>query len=302
MLSTICNYRQVTPGLATSGQPDEQELADIAKAGYDVVLNIALHDDPRYSLGDEEGADSSLGMRYVHILVKFDLPSADDLRLLFVAMEENANAKLWVHCAANRRVSAFLGMYWHIRHMVHHRSPGFQPSSARAGLRRTLRHTNQHFPVMHIEIDDLSRPAVHALLREHLSNMYELSPADKVFALDLSKLRAPEITFWTVWEGQSLLGCGALKELTPKHGEVKSMRTPAHARRMGAGRAVLSRIIETARERGYELLSLETGSHPAFLVAQSLYRSAGFEHSGPFAGYKEDPNSVFMSMRLHAAA
>jgi len=156
---------------------------------------------------------------------------------------------------------------------------------------------------MRIEIDDLSRPAVHELLREHLANMYELSPADKVFALDLSKLRAPDITFWTVWDGEDLLGCGALKELTSKHGEVKSMRTAAKHRRKGAGRAVLAQIIETARSRGYELLSLETGSHPAFLVAQQLYRSFGFEDSGPFANYKADPNSVFMSLQLkHSTA
>jgi putative acetyltransferase len=156
---------------------------------------------------------------------------------------------------------------------------------------------------MRIEIDDLSRPLVHELLREHLTNMYELSPADRVFALDLSKLRAPEITFWTVWDGEGLLGCGALKELTSKHGEVKSMRTSTKHRRKGAGRAVLAQIIETARIRGYELLSLETGSHPAFLVAQQLYRSFGFEYSGPFADYKADPNSVFMSLRLeHSTA
>jgi len=151
---------------------------------------------------------------------------------------------------------------------------------------------------MHIEIDDLSRPEVHALLREHLGNMHELSPADKVFALDLSKLRVPEITFWTVWDGDLLLGCGALKALSTTHGEIKSMRTPAAHRGRGAGRTVLERIVETARQRGYQLLSLETGSHPAFGVAQQLYRSAGFEYSGPFADYKEDPHSVFMELRL----
>jgi putative acetyltransferase len=155
---------------------------------------------------------------------------------------------------------------------------------------------------MHTEVDDLTRPVVHELLREHLANMYELSPADKVFALDLSKLRAPNITFWTVWHEGALLGCGALKELTPRHGEVKSMRTPANARRRGAGRAVLAQIIKTARERGYELLSLETGSHPDFLVAQGLYRSFGFEYSEPFADYKEDPHSVFMSLQLRESA
>ena len=151
---------------------------------------------------------------------------------------------------------------------------------------------------MRIEIDDLSRPAVHALLSEHLANMYELSPPEQVFALDLSKLKSPGITFWTVWEGNILLGCGALKELTATHGEIKSMRTPAKLRSRGAGRAVLNQIVETTRQRGYSLLSLETGTHPAFLAAQQLYRSAGFQESGPFANYKEDPHSVFMALRL----
>jgi putative acetyltransferase len=151
---------------------------------------------------------------------------------------------------------------------------------------------------MRIEVDDLTRPEVHALLSEHLANMYELSPPEQVFALDLAKLRVPEITFWTVWDGAALLGCGALKELSPEHGEVKSMRTPAAMRRRGAGRAVLSRIVQTARERGYHTLSLETGSHPAFGPAQRLYQDFGFAYCGPFGGYRENPSSVFMSLRL----
>lgn len=153
---------------------------------------------------------------------------------------------------------------------------------------------------MRIEVDDLTRPEVHTLLSEHLANMYELSPPEQVFALDLAKLRVPEITFWTVWDGQVLLGCGALKELAARHGEVKSMRTPAALRRRGAGRAVLSRIVQTAGERGYHTLSLETGSHPAFLPAQRLYQQFGFEYCGAFGGYRENPNSVFMSLRLAA--
>jgi putative acetyltransferase len=155
--------------------------------------------------------------------------------------------------------------------------------------------------MMRIEIDDLSRPAVHDLLNEHLANMYELSPPESVFALDLSKLKSPDITFWTAWEGDALLGCGALKELNATHGEIKSMRTPAKLRGRGAGRAVLGRIVETARERGYTLLSLETGTHPAFLPAQQLYRSAGFQECGPFADYEEDPHSLFMELRLARA-
>jgi putative acetyltransferase len=155
---------------------------------------------------------------------------------------------------------------------------------------------------MRIELDDLTRPQVHDLLREHLAHMYEVTPADKVYALDLQKLRAPGITFWTVWEEGALLGCGALKELTPAHGEVKSMRTPQAARRRGAGRAVLAHIVSVARCRGYERLSLETGSHAAFGPALRLYESFGFQRCGPFADYPDDPHSVFLSMPLERIA
>jgi putative acetyltransferase len=153
---------------------------------------------------------------------------------------------------------------------------------------------------MKIEIDDLSRPAIHALLNEHLQSMYELSPPESVHALDIEKLRAPEITFWSVWEGPLLLGCGALKELDRKHGEVKSMRTHNAHRRKGAGRAILAHIIEVSKSRSYERLSLETGSMEAFKPAQRLYESFGFIYCGPFGEYVSDPNSVFMSMRLKA--
>lgn len=151
---------------------------------------------------------------------------------------------------------------------------------------------------MNLEIDDLSRPAIHALLNEHLQSMYELSPPESVHALDLEKLRESDVTFWSVWEGPLLLGCGALKELNQKHGEVKSMRTPNAHRRKGAGRAILSHIIDVARSRSYESLSLETGSMEAFKPAQKLYESVGFTYCGPFGEYIEDPNSVFMTMRL----
>ena len=151
---------------------------------------------------------------------------------------------------------------------------------------------------MKIEIDDLSRPEIHALLNEHLQSMYELSPPESVHALDLEKLRKPGITFWSAWDGSILLGCGALKELDRKHGEVKSMRTPDALRRRGAGRAILAHIIEVARFRAYERVSLETGSMPAFGPAQQLYESFGFTYCGPFGDYVEDPNSVFMSLRL----
>ena len=153
---------------------------------------------------------------------------------------------------------------------------------------------------MRIELDDLSRPEIHALLSEHLRNMYALSPPESVHALDLDRLRSPEITFWTAWEGTQLIGCGALKELDPRHGEIKSMRTPEALRRRGAGRAILNHIIAVARARGYQRLSLETGSGAlaGFRPALKLYESAGFSFCGPFGGYREDPYSAYMTLQL----
>jgi len=151
---------------------------------------------------------------------------------------------------------------------------------------------------MKIEIDDLSRIEVHDLLNEHLQNMHQLSPAESVHALDLESLRKPDITFWSAWEGAALVGCGALKELDPQHGEVKSMRTPNAHRRKGAGRVLLAHIVQVAKSRSYEQLSLETGSMDAFKPAQKLYQSFGFTYCGPFGDYIDDPNSVFMTLRL----
>ncbi len=151
---------------------------------------------------------------------------------------------------------------------------------------------------MRIEVDDLSRPQVHELLREHLAHMHELSPPEQVFALDLTQLRTPEITFWTLWENNELLACVALKALSATHGEVKSMRTAEKHRGRGAGRALLVRVVETAMKRGYRKLSLETGTHPAFMPAQQLYRSMGCNASGPFAGYEVNAHSMFMELEL----
>jgi len=151
---------------------------------------------------------------------------------------------------------------------------------------------------MKIELDDLTRPQIHALLNEHLQHMYAVSPPESVHALDLDRLRQPEISFWTAWEGPELIGCGALKELDPLHGEIKSMRTPQVLRRRGAGRALLNHIVQVARSRGYRRLSLETGSQDAFRPAQTLYASAGFGICEPFGDYIEDPNSVFMTLEL----
>jgi putative acetyltransferase len=152
---------------------------------------------------------------------------------------------------------------------------------------------------MRIELDDPAAPDVRALLEEHLRDMHAQSPRESVHALDVSGLKVPSITFWTVRDADGLLlGCGALKELDARHGEIKSMRTPRSLRRRGAGRAVLAHIVDEARRRGYGRLSLETGSQAAFAPAQRLYESAGFVRCGPFGDYREDPNSVFMTLVL----
>jgi putative acetyltransferase len=148
---------------------------------------------------------------------------------------------------------------------------------------------------MNIRLDDLRGPEIRALLQEHLRNMHEISPPESVHALDLDALRHPSITFWTAWSGSDLLGCGALKELDPAHGEIKSMRTAMSHRRTGVARAILKRIVVEARVRSYVRLSLETGSQPEFLPARRLYGSFGFTYCSPFATYVEDPHSVFMT-------
>jgi putative acetyltransferase len=128
--------------------------------------------------------------------------------------------------------------------------------------------------------------------------MHEISPPESVHAMGLERLRAPDITFWSAWDGDELLGCGALREIDSSNGEVKSMRTVAAHRGKGVGSRILERIIEEAGSRGYERLLLETGSERAFAPAQRLYERYGFAYRGPFAEYTEDPNSVFMEREL----
>ena len=107
----VYNFRQAAPDLATSGQPTEEQLGAIAAAGYNVVVNLALHDDPRYSLRDEAASVSALGLDYVHIPVQFGAPMERDLIAFFDAIDRNSGRRIWVHCAANMRVTAFLGLY-----------------------------------------------------------------------------------------------------------------------------------------------------------------------------------------------
>lgn len=151
---------------------------------------------------------------------------------------------------------------------------------------------------MDIRLDDLSGPEIRALLDEHLRNMHAVSPPESVHALDIGKLRQPDITFWTAWDGGELLGCGALRALSSTHGEIKSMRTAEAHRGRGVARAMLEHIVAEGKAHAYERLSLETGSMPAFEAAQRLYASSGFTPCAPFGDYADDPHSLFMTKRL----
>ena len=148
---------------------------------------------------------------------------------------------------------------------------------------------------LQIRIDDLSSPEIRALLEEHLAEMRRISPPESVHALDLDGLRRPEITFWTAWRGDQLVGCGALKELDAGHAEIKSMRTALGHQGGGIGTTMLRHILAEADRRGYHQLSLETGSQPHFEPARQLYQRHGFVSCAPFGNYRDDPNSAFFT-------
>jgi len=150
---------------------------------------------------------------------------------------------------------------------------------------------------MQIREDDLRGPEIAELLEGHLAFMVH-SPPESMHALGLDALRAPEITFWTTWEGTDLLGCGALKKLDPEHGEIKSMHTVHVHRGKGVAAFIVGFIIEEARKRSYRKLSLETGSMDAFAPARALYLRSGFQFCEPFGSYSVDPASVFMTLKL----
>ncbi len=146
--------------------------------------------------------------------------------------------------------------------------------------------------------DDPSQPEVAALLKAHLGHSVQHSPPGSMHALDVEALRSPGITFWTARSGPVVLGCGALKELDSHHGEIKSMHTAEASRGRGIGARILAHIVDEARQRHYRRLSLETGSMAEFAPARALYARFGFRDCEPFASYREDPNSTFMTLDL----
>ncbi|MBE4069419.1 GNAT family N-acetyltransferase [Vibrio parahaemolyticus] len=151
---------------------------------------------------------------------------------------------------------------------------------------------------MRIEIDNLERQQVLALLEEHLQDMYATSPPESVHALDVSKLKLPSITFWTGWDGEQLLGCVAMSQLEDGHAELKSMRTTPSARKQGVASRLLNHVIEQAKHQGIQRLSLETGSMAFFEPAHRLYEKHDFAYCEPFGDYQPDPNSRFMTLAL----
>ncbi|GAA0274072.1 GNAT family N-acetyltransferase [Streptomyces polychromogenes] len=154
---------------------------------------------------------------------------------------------------------------------------------------------------MQIARDDLSGPEIAGFLDEHVRQMRSISPPESKHALDLDALRAPGITFWTVRDHDVLVGCGALKELDAGHAELKSMRTTAARKRSGIASLLLEHIITEAARAGFTRLSLETGTAEFFLPARRLYEKFGFVPCEPFADYRPDPNSTFMTRRLWTA-
>lgn len=152
--------------------------------------------------------------------------------------------------------------------------------------------------VMKIIVDDLSGPRIAAFLAEHVQEMGAITPLESKFALDIDGLRAPGITFWSVWDGDALVGCAAIRRLNADHAELKSMRTAPARKRGGIASRLLRHILAEARSMGFTRLSLETGSAEFFLPARNLYEKFGFEYCEPFADYRPSPHNVFMTRRL----
>ena len=151
---------------------------------------------------------------------------------------------------------------------------------------------------LRFHLDDLTGEPTRGLIARHLAGMHENSPPESVHAFDIDRLRQPGVTFWSAWVGEEIAGCGALKRLDDRRGEVKSMRVADAFLGQGVGRAILEHLIAEARARGMQSLWLETGSAPAFTPALRLYESAGFARCGPFEDYEEDPFSVFMTREI----
>jgi len=145
---------------------------------------------------------------------------------------------------------------------------------------------------------NFEHPKVNDLLIKHFKELKSVSPEGSAHVLDISGLKDPSIKFWSIWEENTLIGCGALKFLDENHGEFKSIRVIDDFRKKGYGFKIINHLIEEAKKLNVKRLSLETGSGNFFLPARKLFQKVGFEKCSPFAHYKEDTNSCYMSLDL----
>jgi putative acetyltransferase len=151
---------------------------------------------------------------------------------------------------------------------------------------------------MRIVVDDLSSAQIAEFLRAHLQQMWATGPAESHYVLDLDELRRPEVTFWSVLDGEAVVGCGAIQRLDAGHAELKSMRTDPARRRTGIASRLLAHIIAESTRMGYTRLSLETGTDEFFAPARALYERFGFTYCDPFADYRPSPHNTFMTRPL----
>jgi putative acetyltransferase len=152
--------------------------------------------------------------------------------------------------------------------------------------------------VIEIRAGGLGDPKVEALIRHHRDEARATTPSCNAHSLDSTGLADPSVRFFSAWEGDTLLGIGAIKELSPDHAEFKSMRTAPDQLRRGVARAMLAHLIGVARERGYTRLSLETGTAPMFAPANAMYEAAGFVDCDAFSHYPASPHNRFMTLML----
>ncbi|MBU8969381.1 GNAT family N-acetyltransferase [Bacillus altitudinis] len=151
---------------------------------------------------------------------------------------------------------------------------------------------------MYIQQDELKDGQIEQLIQAHLEEMKKHSPPESIHALPLDDLKKQDVTVWSARDGEALLGCGAIKELSSEHGELKSMRTSAAHMRKGVAKHLLTHLLQEAKRRGYKRVSLETGAIAFFEPARRLYESFGFRYCPPFGSYQEDRNSLFMTKEL----
>lgn len=157
---------------------------------------------------------------------------------------------------------------------------------------------DNRLPLLQIRPADFADTRIIALLQHHTATARAATAPGSAHALDLSGLQAANVQLWAAWLDATLAGVGALKTLTPEHGELKSMHVAEAARGRGVGSALLQHLLAQARQQGLQRVSLETGSWPYFEPARTLYRRHGFTDTGPFANYADDPNSCFMTLAL----